>query len=201
MNNLFAFDFDGTLTRSDTFLLFIKFSQTKGRFWRGVFVLTPILVLWKAGIISNEKAKSQVFSWYFGGISLKQFNEWGEKFSSIIEKNLRPNAKRYLENLRISEQRRVIVSASIENWITPWAHSCGFESVIATRVEVIDGNLTGKFSTPNCHGAEKVRRLAASYPELCLNQRTIHLIAFGDSRGDKELIDFADEGRMNAFLV
>ena len=38
----------------------------------------------------------------------------------------------------------------------------GFD-LISTELEVKDGKLTGKFSTPNCNGKEKVRRIKEKY--------------------------------------
>ena len=61
--------------------------------------------------------------------------------------------------------------------------------VVGTQIEVKDGVLTGRFLTRNCYGEEKVNRLNALYP----NRQDYYLIAFGDSRGDKELLAFADE--------
>jgi phosphoserine phosphatase len=42
---------------------------------------------------------------------------------------------------------------------------------------------------------EKVNRLKELYPE----RETYHLMAYGDSRGDKELLDYADERNYKLF--
>ena len=63
--------------------------------------------------------------------------------------------------------------------------------VLATKMEVDkDGVLTGSFSTANCYGSEKVRRLMEVEPD----RENYYLCAYGDSRGDKELLEFADKG-------
>jgi phosphoserine phosphatase len=49
--------------------------------------------------------------------------------------------------------------------------------------------------TKNCYGEEKVNRLKSLYP----NRQDYHLTAFGDSRGDKELLAFADESHFKPF--
>ena len=47
----------------------------------------------------------------------------------------------------------------------------------------------------NCYGEEKVKRLLQLYPE-----RTEYwLTAYGDSRGDTELLDFANESYYKPF--
>ena len=92
----------------------------------------------------------------------------------------------------------VVISASIDNWVRPF-----FEgddrlppvTVIGTQIEVRDGRLTGRFLTRNCYGQEKVERLLALYP----HRETYHLTAYGDSRGDRELLAFADQGFLRSF--
>lgn len=84
-----------------------------------------------------------------------------------------------------------IVSASMAEWIRPWASENGVNRVIGTKPEVdADGRLTGRFASTNCHGREKVRRLLEREP--C--RESYDLYAYGDSRGDKEMLEFADHG-------
>jgi HAD superfamily hydrolase (TIGR01490 family) len=84
-----------------------------------------------------------------------------------------------------------VVSASMDEWVRPICQKIGVDEVIATRVEVSsEGKLTGRFSSPNCYGAQKVDRLLEVYPQGSIS----YLYAYGDSQGDKELLEFADEG-------
>ena len=61
--------------------------------------------------------------------------------------------------------------------------------MVGTKVEVRNGRLTGRFLTYNCYGVEKVRRILRIYP----NPDDYEFIALGDSRGDREMLAFADE--------
>lgn len=64
--------------------------------------------------------------------------------------------------------------------------------MIGTQVETDkEGRLTGRFKTKNCYGAEKVMRLLAWEP----NRKEYRLKAYGDSRGDREMLQFADEAK------
>ena len=94
-------------------------------------------------------------------------------------------------SLLIEEADTLIVSASIDNWVQPFFPHV---KVLGTQIEVKDGRLTGRFLTKNCYGQEKVNRILALYPD----RNTYHLIAYGDSRGDKELLAFADEAYYQA---
>ena len=92
----------------------------------------------------------------------------------------------FLEQAKASGAEILIVSASIDNWVQPFFPSV---TVLGTQIEVANGLLTGRFLTPNCYGQEKVRRILALHPD----RSAYHLTAYGDSRGDRELLAFADE--------
>jgi HAD superfamily hydrolase (TIGR01490 family) len=191
-----AFDFDGTITNKDTLLEFISYTKGKKKLYRGLIKFLPYLILMKLKLYPNWKLKEIIFSYYFKGISLNQFNEWGENFSIKISSIIRPKAVLAIENHLKNGDNVIIISASIENWIIPWAKKIGLINVLSTKIEVDKtGRLTGKFLTKNCYGLEKVKRLNEIYP----NKESFELIAYGDSNGDKELIKFADKGFYNKF--
>ena len=60
----------------------------------------------------------------------------------------------------------------------------GFD-LISTELEVKNGELTGKFSTPNCNGIEKVKRIKEKYNLSEYDE--IHV--FGNSNGDLPMIE------------
>ena len=53
---IYAFDFDGTLTRRDTFIEFIRYVFGTRRMLAGILRFAPILVLMKLGRYPNWKA-------------------------------------------------------------------------------------------------------------------------------------------------
>ena len=68
MKQLFAFDFDGTLTTRDTLIAFIRYTCGTPRFLFGFLLHAPLLVLMKLRLYSNGKAKQRLFSWFFRGM-------------------------------------------------------------------------------------------------------------------------------------
>jgi len=60
--------------------------------------------------------------------------------------------------------------------------------LIGTMLEVVAGKLTEKFATKNCYGAEKLSRVRAEFP---LDDYSF-VYAYGDSAGDKGILDIAD---------
>lgn len=186
-----VFDFDGTLTTKDTFKLFVKFTKGEKKFWQGMLVHSIYLGAFAFKLIPNWYVKQKMFGYYFKGMPLQEFNDWCEKFSLEVEKIERPGLLARSREHKAQECRNIIISASIENWIKPWALQKGFDQVIGTRIEVDEqGRITGRFETKNCFGQEKVNRLLEQYPD----RASYTLIAYGDSNGDKQMIGFADEG-------
>jgi len=192
-----AFDFDGTITKKDTFIEFIKFSKGRFKLFTGLFLFSPLLILMKLKLYPNWKVKQKLFSYFYKGISINQFNKWGADFSALIDKMLLSKAIDSINLHKNKGEILVIISASIENWIKPWANQTGINTILSTKIEVdINERITGKFLTNNCRGKEKVIRLLEEFP----NRNDYYLIAYGNDKGDKELIEFADEGYYNKFI-
>ncbi len=61
--------------------------------------------------------------------------------------------------------------------------------------KIKNGIVTGKFSTKNCYGIEKANRVQEVYNFDDYD----HIYAYGDSRGDKELLELADESFYKPF--
>ena len=184
-----VFDFDGTLTNKDTFVEFIKFVFGIYRWSWGFFLYSPILIAMKLHLYSNSKAKERVFSHFFRGMDYGCFKKYCEAFSSSISSMVNANTLDMLKEHLRQGHKVYIVSASIYEWVAAWSRTVRIERVLSTCVEVSEkGLLTGCFSTPNCYGEEKVRRFLTAEPD----RESYELYAYGDSRGDKEMLALAD---------
>lgn len=197
MRKIYAFDFDGTLTTKDTLLEFIRFAKGSGQMFCGFLLFSPLLLLMKLHLYPNWKAKQQVFSYFFKGMNIDDFNALCTHFAEQNKHLLRPAGIEKVRQAIEEEQATVlIISASIDNWVRPFFDEIDKKiQVLGTQIEIKGGRLTGRFTTKNCYGHEKVNRLTALYP----HREAYELIAFGDSRGDKELLDFADKGFYRPF--
>ena len=197
MRKIYAFDFDGTLTTKDTLLEFIRFAKGSGQMFRGFLLFSPLLLLMKLHLYPNWKAKQQVFSYFFKGMNIDDFNALCTHFAEQNKHLLRPAGIEKVRQAIEEEQATVlIISASIDNWVRSFFDEIDKKiQVLGTQIEIKGGCLTGRFTTKNCYGQEKVNRLTALYP----HREAYELIAFGDSRGDKELLEFADKGFYKPF--
>ena len=187
-----VFDFDGTLTRRDTLLEFIRYACGLKRFFCGFMLYAPILLMMKVKLYPNWKAKQKIFSHFFKGMDYSEFLKLGADFSDVVESFRRNDTIGLLEK-HVREGHTVyVVSASIDEWVRPWCCRLGVTGVLSTKIEVDSrGCITGRFLTKNCYGQEKVNRLLEAEP----HRDEYFLYAYGDSRGDKEMLEFADEGK------
>ena len=190
--NIYAFDFDGTLTTRDSLIVFLLYACGNRRFVLGMLRHAHLIALMLLGLYPNGRAKERLFGHFFRGMALSDFDQLCQQFARDNRHLLRPQAIETVAKAQAEGGRVFIISASIDNWVAPFFP--GVE-VLGTQVEVADGRLTGRFLTPNCYGPEKVRRLRAACPEL----EEGRLMAFGDSRGDRELLEMADEPHYQPF--
>ena len=196
MKRIAAFDFDGTITRKDTLIEFLRFAGGSARFYAVFALYSPLLVLMKLKLYSNQKAKEKIFAHYFKGMPIAQFDDLCRRFFEQKGQSLvYADAKAQIAKHKEEGDEVVIISASIENWVCHFADALKADKLLATQIEVQDSKITGRFLTANCYGKEKVNRFLSVY----LERESYYLSAYGDSRGDKELLQFADESHYKQF--
>lgn len=175
---LVIFDFDGTLTHRDSFFTFPR--QILGAapiFW-GLFRGIPAVLKWKLGKISSGEAKESIFKYLFKGKNKESLMKRTEEFNPYFRKDILEELEKY----RDAGVEVWIISASPDVWINPIAEKLGVNALCTSTATDPSGLLTGRFSSPNCHGEEKLRRLIEVHPDF----KDFEIIAYGDepSGGD-----------------
>ena len=193
--NLAVFDFDGTITSKDTLLAFLRFHSGISKYLFNMVLLSPVFFCYALRIIPNWKAKQLMLTLFLKGIATDRFQEKCQTFvNDVLPGLIRPAAIKSIAQHIEQGDRVIVVSASPENWIVPWAKPQGLE-VVATQLEIRDNQLTGKIKGKNCYGPEKVNRLEQ---HLDLKQYTT-IFAYGDSKGDFELLSISDVPKYKPF--
>lgn len=212
MKTIYAFDFDGTLTTRDTLIEFIRYARGNGALIMGIIRHLPMLIMMKLRMYPNDKAKQRIFAHFFKDMPVDEFTAICTAFARNSQRLLRPHGIDTVKRAIAQRCPVVIVSASIDLWVAPFFADMGAAVhnnaqadsdnntetpiiILGTKPEISGRRLTGRFATPNCYGKEKVNRLLALYP----HRERYRLIAFGDSRGDKELLTAADESHYKPF--
>ena len=177
MKKIYFFDFDGTISKTDSFVHFSFFSVS---FFHALIYWLKVVVLY---FFSSKAYLKETFFTHFSNVPINNFQAVCNKFYS---RHIKASIKKsFLDFINKKESKKiVIVSASINNYLSPWCTEMGFE-LISTELEVIDGRLTGKFSTLNCNGKEKVKRIKEKYNLLEYDE--IHV--FGNSKGDFPMLE------------
>lgn len=180
-----AFDVDGTLTWTDSYLLFLRMFAGRRAFLGRMAALAPAGALERLGLVSRDRLKSASARAFFAGVDAQTFEAAAERFGRevIVAHLLRADGRAAIEAAK-AQGPVVLVSASLEDYLFPVAAALGADAVLATRLERgADGRLTGALAGRNCRAEEKVARLHAAFgPEVRL------LAAYGDTSGDHAML-------------
>ena len=180
-----AFDFDGTITRRDTMLLFLTAVRSRPAVARVFARRSPQLLVALQGGPARDRAKRLISQDILGGLTREEAEAAagytaGVVWGSLVRADTAARLRRHQE----AGHRVVVVSASFEAYVRPVARQLGVDEVIATRWEVDGGGrLTGRLSGPNVRGPAKVELLA----DLLGDDFRLDY-AYGNSGGDAAML-------------
>jgi phosphatidylglycerophosphatase C len=178
-----AFDVDGTLTWADSFTLFLRFAVGRFGFFVRLVRLAPSFVAYGFKRISRATLKERIIMAFFSGMGVDHYQSLCADYARFIYPIIaRSDALARLRAHQGINDRVVFVSASLQDYLEFWAKELGVEAVLATRVEMVAGKLTGRLDGPNCWGPQKLAAIQGTYGEAPL------VAAYGDTRGDKEML-------------
>jgi phosphatidylglycerophosphatase C len=190
-----AFDFDGTLTTKDSFTGFLAWRVGPARYVAGLVALAPAVAAYPLHR-DRGRLKAAATRRFLKGISRDELDASARRYAEIhARKLLRPDAVRAWKRWQAAGARLVIVTASPEPVVAPFARGLGCDLLLGTRLEFDRmERVTGRFDGPNCRGEEKVRRLRAVFgPDVHLEA------AYGDTSGDRAMLSLADEAGYKVF--
>jgi phosphatidylglycerophosphatase C len=181
------FDFDGTITTKDTLLELIKFQKGKTAFYFGFVLHAPWLIAYKLKLFPNDDVKQKMLKFFFGDMPETIFQSNCDLFAkNKLPALIRPGAITEIAELKARGFEIVVVSASAENWLRSWTGQLGLQ-LIATRLEVLNGLMTGRIEGKNCHGEQKVIRIKQQWNLSEFEE----IYGYGDSSGDKPMLALA----------
>lgn len=187
MNRVVAFDCDGTLIRGDATRRFLLLLRGPIGLAFDLFILTPKLLVWRLGHCSTAQLKEALLNRALQAASPRRREAALRKLTAILVAQLRPKAVARMRWHQQQGHRCLIVTASPEPFIAPLAHTLGVELIATGCSDLLQVGPTSplRLTTPNCKGPEKLQRLEQL---LGVRPLTDHLEAYGDSRGDRELL-------------
>jgi len=188
-----AFDFDGTLSRRDNVVPFLRRVAGNASATRAVAATAAHLGRGGRARWSRDDVKAEMVRRLLAGRAAADVERTGRGFAAdVVARHLRAEAIERADWHRAEGHRLVIVSASFAVYLRPIADRLGFDAVLATELEVAEeGRLTGRLHGANVRGPEKARRLD-EWLHHELGGRPSFVWAYGDSSGDRELWARAD---------
>jgi phosphatidylglycerophosphatase C len=181
-----AFDVDGTLTVRDCVVPFLV--RLGGR--RGIvtaMLRRPFATLGAAVRRDRDAMKEVVVGGVLRGRSVTAVNAEGQRFADHVERHwLRVDVIDRLRWHQAQGHVTVVVSASLVNYLQPLAHALGIDAVLATSGAAVDDRFTDRLDGENCRAGVKRRRLETWLAEQQMT--TASLWAYGDSKGDREML-------------
>ncbi len=193
---LVAFDFDGTLSFRDSFNAFLAWRSGPVGLALGLIALLPSCARY---LLDRDRGrlKAAAVRVFLRGLEKAELDAACDAFahSSLGRRLIRPDAEQRWRDWLERGAELAIVTASPEEVVAPFARRLGADRLIGTQLSYgADGRLDGALASENCRGPEKVARLRAQYGE------EIRLAAaYGDSSGDREMLELADEKGYRVF--
>jgi phosphatidylglycerophosphatase C len=176
-----AFDFDGTLTRRDTMLPFLAGVVGAARLSRALASAAPLMT-------DRDAAKARLLERLLAGRDHATLLDAGSTYGErLATRSVTATMRERLTSHQEAGHEIVIVSASLDVYVDAAARALEVEHVLCTTVAVgADGQCTGELQGGNCRGVEKAARLHAH-----LGTDDVELWAYGNSRGDREMLALA----------
>ncbi|MDB5454579.1 MAG: hypothetical protein JWP92_164, partial [Caulobacter sp.] len=133
---LVAFDFDGTLTVRDSFTAFLKWRAGPRRWAVGLLRLIPAAL---AYLIHRDRGriKAAAVAEFLKGARLMEVESQARAFARVAAPRLfRPDAQSVWRRWRAKGARLVIVTASPDIVVAPFARGLGADLLLGTRLAV-----------------------------------------------------------------
>lgn len=193
--SLAFFDVDGTLTTSDTMFVYTRMAAGLPRLVLALLLTSPWLVAMKLGLADRGATKARLLRHALAGRTRGELESAARRFArETMPTILRPRGRDAIVSHQNNGHRVVLVSASVDLWLAPWAELMGVE-LVCTQAAWVGDRFVG-LASPNCRGAEKPRRIEQAVGTLPEDAVTI---AYGDSSGDTEMLAWATEGHFRPF--
>ena len=184
-----AFDVDGTLTTRDCVTPFLR--RAAGSRLVTTLVRHP-LALGGAALHRDRDRVKELACSALRGTDGAALDRLGESFAREVASGwLRVDTVARLRRHQALGHTVILASASLDAYLDPLGAHLAVDAVVCTRLERgPDGRLTGRLVGANCRGAEKARRVHEWLDSSGF--RGAALWAYGDSPGDRELLQSAD---------
>ena len=153
----------------------------------GLPLFAPLVFGYKLGFVSANALRAQSVRFGFRGMPASHVQTMGRRFADeVLPAVLRPQALERIQWHREQGDKIMVVSGALDVYLEHWCKRHGLD-LLCSRLEVVDGRLTGRYQGAQCVGMEKSRRVR----EVCELERFPVVYAYGDTPEDLHLLSIA----------
>lgn len=187
---LFAFDFDKTITVSDTILPICRYLSKKFNSSTAFRLIQISYILFRLKLISSKKFKQLIVKYLLKNKSTVEIEKSVTEFYKL---NFNELFNHRIINL-ITEQNKagnkvIIVTSNLELFVRPVKNILSVDEVYGTRIKVNEGIVADEIEGENCSGIIKAKIVQQFKSEFQPGK----IISYGDSQGDFEMFRISDE--------
>ncbi|GIV46005.1 MAG: protein CicA [Ignavibacterium sp.] len=188
--NLLAFDFDKTVTISDTILPLCSYFSRQIKSSNTFFIIQIYYIIYRFGLISSKRFKEITIKHLLKNKSTEEIENLVTEFYSLnFRKLFNPEIFNLINEQHNSGNKIIIVTSNLDLFIKPVMKLLPVDEVFGTRVKVTNGNVVGIIEGENCSGNLKVEAIKKYTSKFRFDK----IISYGDSPGDFEMFKFSDE--------
>ena len=185
MGLIAVFDFDGTLIKDDSTVLF--FRRYYKYCWNNTGIL--IMLIWETikffmRINSQKQFKEKFLNIVIRSSKNTCLEEIIPDFSKFLLKKISKDALREINSLKEKGYETILLSASCDFYLKEIKEALGFSKLICTETCLKDDKIiiTGE----NCYGGNKILRLLEQYPNDRIDWQNSY--CFTDNLSDWRLL-------------
>jgi HAD superfamily phosphoserine phosphatase-like hydrolase len=198
VSDLAVYDLDRTITRRQTYTLFLIHCALRRQQWRLIFVPAVILAMlaYAAGLFDRGRLKEICQALLIGHkVHARELRPLAESFAdATIARNIRPGARKAIQRDRQQRRRLVLATASYRLYADAIAKRLGFDDVIATGSVIgLDERVHARIAGKNCYGEEKMRMIAEWVEKSGLLGKHGHVRFYSDHASDELAFLWSDE--------
>lgn len=187
---LFAFDFDKTITKSDTILPICRFIAEHYNSISSFRIIQINFFLFRLKIISSKKFKEKIVLHLLKG---KSRDEIEIIISNFLTKHFDELFNKEITDLIGREKNRgdkvIIVTSNLELFVNPVKNILSVDEVYGTKVKTKNNFINAGVEGENCSGIRKAE-IVNEYKSKFQFEK---VIAYGDSIGDYKMLEVSDE--------
>jgi len=185
-NQLVIIDLDKTLTKIDTLKSFSLYALKKGEIKFLSFI--PLAFLLKFKIINNITFKKVFAKFCLKNYNYEKIDKLSKKWFEDIGKNL--IRKNFQKKFLKEKNYYILLSANFDFIVKIFYEFLKFDEFISIKLEVKNGNYTGKVVGMIPYGENKLKILLEKFPDEVVRNAT----AFGDDESDLMLLNYVKNG-------